>query len=210
MENRVAIFIDGSNLYHALRDNCSRVDLNFTDFTSKLCAGRPLFRTYYYNVLQDPNQRPEGFREQQEFLDVLKKTPYLEVRLGGMKLSQGVPVEKGIDIMLATDMLHFAWNNLYDVGILVSGDGDFAYALQAAKNMGKHVEVAYFESNISKSMLDVADNRHLLNQEFFKGLWRAGIKRRPRRGRKGPRRTDRPADSPAGAPAANSVSSAEM
>jgi uncharacterized LabA/DUF88 family protein len=210
MENRVAIFIDGSNLYHALRDNCSRVDLNFTDFTSKLCAGRPLFRTYYYNVLQDPNQRPEGFREQQEFLDVLKKTPYLEVRLGGMKLSQGVPVEKGIDIMLATDMLHFAWNNLYDVGILVSGDGDFAYALQAAKNMGKHVEVAYFESNISKSMLDVADNRHLLNQEFFKGLWRAGIKRRPRRGRKGPRRTDRPADSPVGAPAANSASSAEM
>ncbi len=209
MENRVAIFIDGSNLYHALRDNCSRVDLNFTDFTSKLCAGRPLFRTYYYNVLQDPNQRPEGFREQQEFLDVLKKTPYLEVRLGGMKLSQGVPVEKGIDIMLATDLLHFAWNNLYDVAILVSGDGDFAYALQAAKNMGKHVEVAYFESNISKSMLDVADNRHLLNQEFFKGLWRAGMKRRPRRGRKGPRRPDRPADSPAGAPVANSVSSAE-
>ncbi len=202
MENRVAIFIDGSNLYHALRDNCSRVDLNFTDFTSKLCAGRPLFRTYYYNVLQDPNQRPEGFREQQEFLDVLKKTPYLEVRLGGMKLSQGVPVEKGIDIMLATDMLHFAWNNLYDVGILVSGDGDFAYALQAAKNMGKHVEVAYFESNISKSMLDVADNRHLLNQEFFKGLWRAGMKRRPRRGRMGPRRIGRAPDMPASAPAA--------
>ena len=210
MQNRVAIFIDGSNLYHALRDNCNRVDLNFTDFTNKLCAGRPLFRTYYYNVLQDPNQRPEGFREQQEFLDVLKKTPYLEVRLGGMKLSQGVPVEKGIDIMLATDMLHFAWNNLYDVGILVSGDGDFAYALQAAKNMGKHVEVAYFESNISKSMLDVADNRHLLNQDFFKGLWRAGLKRRPRRGRKGPRRTDRPADSPVGAPVANSASSAEI
>jgi uncharacterized LabA/DUF88 family protein len=203
MENRVAIFIDGSNLYHALRDNCSRVDLNFTDFTNKLCAGRPLFRTYYYNVLQDPNQRPDGFREQQEFLDVLKKTPYLEVRLGGMKLSQGVPVEKGIDIMLATDMLHFAWNNLYDVAILVSGDGDFAYALQAAKNMGKHVEVAYFESNISKSMLDVADNRHLLNQEFFKGLWRAGLKRRPRRGRMGPRRIGRAPDSPAGAPAAS-------
>ncbi len=210
MENRVAIFIDGSNLYHALRDNCSRVDLNFTDFTSKLCAGRPLFRTYYYNVLQDPNQRPEGFREQQEFLDVLKKTPYLEVRLGGMKLSQGVPVEKGIDIMLATDLLHFAWNNLYEVAILVSGDGDFAYALQAAKNMGKHVEVAYFESNISKSMLDVADNRHLLNQEFFKGLWRSGVKRRPRRGRKGPRPMVRVGDSPAGAPPVNSAPPAEM
>ncbi len=203
MENRVAIFIDGSNLYHALRDNCSRVDLNFTDFTNKLCAGRPLFRTYYYNVLQDPAQRPEGFREQQEFLDVLRKTSYLEVRLGSMKLSQGVPVEKGIDIMLATDMLHFGWNDLYDVAILVSGDGDFAYALQAAKNMGKHVEVAYFESNVSRSLLDVADNRHLLNRDFFKGLWRAGMKRRPRRGRVGPRRVDRIPESPSNSSSGN-------
>ncbi len=209
MENRVAIFIDGSNLYHALRENFSRVDLNFTEFTAKLCGGRPLFRTYYYNVLQDPAQRPEGHREQQEFLETLKKSPYLEVRLGGMKLSQGVPVEKGVDIMLATDLLHFGWNNLYDVAILVSGDGDFTYALQAAKNMGKHVEVAYFESNISRSMLEVADNRHLLNQEFFQGLWKSGPKRRARRGRKGPRRGDRPNGSPPGGSGAGAATIAE-
>lgn len=172
-EGRVAIFIDGSNLYHALRDNFGRVDLNFGEFTGKLCGPRRLFRTYYYNVLRDPSQRPEGYREQQEFLDVLRKTAYLEVRLGTTKLLQGVPVEKGIDIMLATDLLHFAWNDLYDVAILVSGDGDFAYALQAAKNMGKHVEVAYFESNVSKDLLDTADHRHLLDGNFFKGLWRA-------------------------------------
>ena len=29
MEDRVAIFIDGSNLYHALRGNFGRFDLNF-------------------------------------------------------------------------------------------------------------------------------------------------------------------------------------
>jgi len=172
MEDRVAIFIDGSNLYHALRENYGRVNLNFAQFISKLCGTRHLFRTYYYNVLQDPSQRPEGYREQQEFLDMLRKTPYLEVRLGTTKLLQGIPVEKGIDIMLATDLLHFAWNDLYDVAILVSGDGDFAYALQAVKNMGKHVEVAYFERNVSKDLLEVADNRHLLDRDFFKGLWR--------------------------------------
>ena len=185
MEDRVAIFIDGSNLYHALRDNCGRVDLNFTEFTSKLCGTRRLFRTYYYNVLQDPSQRPEGYREQQEFLDILRKTPYLEVRLGTTKLSQGIPVEKGIDIMVATDLLHFAWNDLYDVAILVSGDGDFAYALQAVKNIGKHVEAAYFESNVSRDLLEVADNRHLLDRDFFKGLWR--VKPRRRAGRRRPK-----------------------
>lgn len=184
MNDRVAIFIDGSNLYHALRANFGRYDLNFTEFTRKLCGQRKLFRTYYYNVLQDPAQRAEGHREQQDFLNTLRETPYLEVRLGGTKMAAGgVPVEKGVDVMLVTDLLHFAWNDLYDVAVLVSGDADFAYALQAIKNRGKHVEVAYFESNISKDLLNVADNKHLLDRNFFKDLWARGKKPPPRRRR---------------------------
>jgi len=171
MDDRVAIFIDGSNLYHGLRANFGSHNINFSEFSNKLCGSRRLFRTYYYNVLQDPTQRPDGYREQQEFLDQLRKTPYLEIRLGGTKVSQGIPVEKGIDIMLATDLLYFAWNDFYDVAVLVSGDSDFAYALQAVKNMGKHVEVAYFETGASKDLLNVADNRYLLNRSFFTGLW---------------------------------------
>lgn len=183
MDDRVAIFIDGSNLYHALRANFRRHDLNFASFADKLCAGRRLFRIYYYNVLQEPSGRVEGHREQQDFLNALRDTPYLEVRLGSTKLSQGVAVEKGIDVMLATDLLLYAWNNLYDVAVLTSGDSDFAYALQAVKNMGKHVEVAYFESNISRDLLDVADMKHLLDRKFFTGLWIG--KRPPRRKRSG-------------------------
>ncbi len=171
MKNRIAIFIDGSNLYHALQSNFRRHDLNFAEFTNKLCGSRPLFRTYYYNVLQGSEQRPEGYREQREFLDILDKTPRLEVRLGSTKMAQGIPVEKGIDIMLATDLLYFAWNGFYDVAILVSGDSDFTYALQAVKNMGKYVEVAYFENGVSRDLLNVADDRHLLGRSFFHHLW---------------------------------------
>ena len=180
MEDRVAIFIDGSNLYHALRDSLGRTDLNFSEFIKKLTGDRKLFRTYYYNVLQDPVRYPDASREQQDFLAILRGSPYLEVRLGSMKLSQGTPVEKGVDIMLATDLLRFGWNNLYDVAILVSGDGDFAYALQTAKNMGKHVEVAYFESHTSKDLLEIADVPHPLNKAYFEGLW-SGRSRTPRR-----------------------------
>jgi len=178
MEDRVAIFIDGSNLYHALHDVYKRHDINFAELTTRLCGGRRLFRTYYYNLVQEQLQNSDGYREQQDFLDSLRNIPYVEVRLGTTKLSRGVSVEKGIDIMLATDLLHFGWDNLYDVAILVSGDGDFAYALQAAKNLGKHVEVAYFERNISKDLLNVADCRYLLDRTFFKGLW-LGKRRHP-------------------------------
>ena len=157
MDERVAIFIDGSNLYHALRENLGRADLNFSEFIHKLVGDRKLYRTYYYNVLQDPGRNPDGAREQHEFLSILRGSPYLEVRLGTTKMSQTGMVEKGVDVMLATDVVLFGADGLYDVAILVSGDGDFAYALQAVKNKGRHVEVAYFESNVSRDLLELAD-----------------------------------------------------
>jgi len=179
---RVAIFIDGSNLYHALEGTLKRHDLDFTQFVARLCGDRCLFRTYYYNALQDVSVRPDAFKEQQEFLDTLRKTPYLEVRLGTIKTAQGTQVEKGVDIMLGTDLLYFAWKDLYDTAIVVSGDADFAYALQTVKNMGKHVEVAYFEGATARELLAVADVRHQLDNAFLSTLW---TRRKPRRRRRG-------------------------
>ena len=53
---RVSIFIDGSNLYHSLEENCKRFDLDFYAFAQKLCASRKLTRIYYYNVQRDPDR----------------------------------------------------------------------------------------------------------------------------------------------------------
>jgi uncharacterized LabA/DUF88 family protein len=203
MNDRVVIFIDGSNLYHSLKNNFKRVDLNFAEFTKKLVGQRRLIRTYYYNVLQESaQQRTEGVREQQDFLETLRKTPYLELRLGTTKLSQGIPVERGIDVMLATDLLYFAANNSYDIAILVSGDSDFGYTLGVVKNMGKHVEVAYFENAASRDLLASADNLHELDRKFFTGLWTGGTHSFPMRRKKPRHRVQSPS------PVTNSVTPA--
>ena len=170
-DERVAIFIDGSNLYHSLEENCKRFDLDFGAFSKRLCNGRPLFRTYYYNVLRDPDRNPQAHRDQQKFLNVLYNTPYLDVRLGSSKMRGDVAVEKGIDVMVATDILRFGWDNLYDVAILVSGDGDFHYALQSVKDMGKHVEVAAFQTNLATELTQVADDSMIFTPDYFKDLW---------------------------------------
>mgnify|MGYP001380651638 FL=1 len=57
---RVAIFIDGSNLYHSLDEHCHRFDLDFTSFTDKLCGDRSLLRIYYYNVLRDQDRNHQA------------------------------------------------------------------------------------------------------------------------------------------------------
>lgn len=171
VKSRVAVFIDGSNLYHSLEDNCKRYDLDFDAFILKLCKGRPMFRSYYYNVLRDPGRNPQAYQDQQKFLNTLHNTPYLDVRLGMSKVRGDTAIEKGVDIMLATDMLCLGWDNLYDVAILVSGDGDFAYAVQAVKNMGKHVEIAAFSANLSRELAQVADERELFTPKYFEDIW---------------------------------------
>ncbi|MDA1188995.1 MAG: NYN domain-containing protein [Chloroflexi bacterium] len=180
---RVSIFIDGSNLYHSLDENCRRFDLDFKAFADKLADGRELHRVYYYNVQRDAERNPQAYQDQQKFFSALYNTPYLEVRLGTSKQRGDITVEKGVDIMLATDLLQMAWNNLYDVGILVSGDGDFSYAVQQVKNTGKHMEVAAFPSNLAWELSQIADNRIFFTPEFFADLWT----RRSGPGRNGPR-----------------------
>lgn len=168
---RVAIFIDGSNLYHSLEENCGRADLDFGAFARKLVGERILHRIYYYNILQDAEKKGQGYQEQQKFLASLNNVAYLEVRLGTSKYRGDVMVEKGVDIMLATDLLQFAWQGVYDAAILVTGDGDFTYAAQAIKNFGKYVEIAAFQANLSSDLSQVADVRHFLDRDFFNDLW---------------------------------------
>jgi len=184
LTDRVAIFIDGSNLYHSLDENCNRFDLDFGAFADKLVKDRTLFRVYYYNVLRDPDRNHQAYQDQQKFLTALYNTSYLEIRLGSSKMRGDVAVEKGVDIMLATDLLRFAWEGLYDVAILVSGDADFAYAVQAVKDMGKHVEVAAFPSNLAWDLANIADERELFTPGYFSDLW--SRKREPARGNSQP------------------------
>jgi uncharacterized LabA/DUF88 family protein len=169
--SRVAIFIDGSNLYHSLEENCGRFDVDFRAFAQKLAGDRTLLRVYYYNVLRDPNRNPQAYQDQQKFLAALDNVPFLEVRLGRSKMRGDVAVEKGVDIMVATDLLRLAWEDRYDVAILVSGDGDFAYAVQAVKDTGRHVIVAAFPSNLSPELSSAADDREAFTPDYFADIW---------------------------------------
>ena len=188
--NRVAIFIDGSNLYHSLEENCGRADLDFELFTYKLAAGRSIYRTYYYNIQQDAERNKQAYLDQQKFFASLYAVPRLEIRLGTQKMRGDTLVEKGVDIMLATDLLQYAWGNLYDIAILVSGDADFTYAVQTVKNFGKYVDVAAFPANLSLELTNVADDRVFFDQEYFQDLWVSGRKGQPARRRR--RRQPRP------------------
>ena len=172
---KVNVYIDGSNLYHTLRSVIHRIDVDFGKFAAKLVGQRRLVRVYYYNAPVDQTKDAELYKSQQKFFQALRTIDYFEVILGRLiyrNWPNEPPYEKGIDIKIATDMLVHGHRDNYDVAVLVTGDTDFADAIQAVKDLGHHVEVALFNVGGSQKLREVADRVVVIDDSFLSDCWR--------------------------------------
>jgi uncharacterized LabA/DUF88 family protein len=162
MVQKVCVFIDGSNFYHGVKNQFGNTHIDFYKLSMALCGSqRMLVRTYYYNAPVNKEDDEEMYKSQQRFFASLDRTSYLTKKLGRLEHRGGSVIEKGVDIFLAVDMMKYAYNNSYDVAILISSDGDFSEAVNAVKDLGKHVEYAHFLTGQSKHLLACSD-RHIL------------------------------------------------
>jgi uncharacterized LabA/DUF88 family protein len=157
--SRVCVFIDGSNLYFALKRNNKMTRVDYYQFSLALVGEkRRLIRTYYYNAGFDSAHFSEKAKSQQSFFDSLDRTPYLELRLGRIiQNREGHRMEKGVDVRMASDMVYYAARDFYDTAIVVTEDQDFAPAIALVKELGKHVELALFPDAQSREMVRATD-----------------------------------------------------
>jgi len=167
---RVAIFIDGSNLYHGMKGLLGHASVDFRKLAEKLARGYELHRAYYYNAVLEQSVDPEKYRKQQSFFNRLRELPYLEVRTGRLKRREQGLKEKGIDVKIAVDMVSMAYRDQYDVAVLVSSDGDYVELVHAVKDAGKHVINAYFDANRSDALRHACDDVIRLEKDYFQEL----------------------------------------
>ncbi len=174
--DRVMIFIDGSNMYHSLKNFFKRTDIDIGKFCDKLLDKRRLIRIYYYNARVGQKEEPERYHDQLKFFAGVTAIPYCELRLGRLVYNNwpaGPPYEKGVDILLATDMITHSFKNNYDVAILIAGDNDYVGAIQAVKDNGKHLEVALFgKERTSMQLRTVADRVIVINARLLNKCWK--------------------------------------
>lgn len=164
---RIAIFIDGSNFYHGMKSNIgTKANIDFSKFVDLLCAGRNLVRVYYYNAPVRKEDGEERYKSQQRFFQKLYQLPYFAVTLGRLEKRGKTVIEKGVDINIAVDMLRLA--NTYDTAILVSADGDFSPAVEAVKDLGKHVENAHFRGEHPYHLIKACDKFIALDKKILK------------------------------------------
>lgn len=166
--SQVAVFIDGSNLYHGCKRAGLKQKLDLPKLAGLLVGDRDLVRTYYYVAPVPQELDADAAKAQQRFLNRLHEAPYFDVRLGRLARRGRRWEEKGVDALLCTDMVYMAAKNLYNVAILVSGDGDLAPTAQAVKDLGKHVENAYFRKGRSDALVQRCDKFVELSPDFLK------------------------------------------
>ncbi len=148
LENRgrVAIFIDGSNLFYAALQ--LGLEIDYTKLLYRLTAGSRLLRAFFYTGVDRTNEKQQGF------LLWMRRNGYRVIAKDLVQLPDGSK-KANLDVEIAVDMM--ALVHAYDTAVLVSGDGDLAYAVDAVSYRGARVEVISLRSMTSDNLINVAD-----------------------------------------------------
>ncbi|MCU0568938.1 MAG: NYN domain-containing protein [Oculatellaceae cyanobacterium Prado106] len=143
---RVAIFIDGSNLFYAALQ--LGIEVDYAKLLCHLTQGSRLLRAFFYTGVDRTNEKQQGF------LLWMRRNGYRVVTKDLVQLPDGSK-KANLDVEIAVDMMTLA--NYCNTIVLVSGDGDLSYAVNAVSYKGVRVEVVSLRSMTSDSLIDVAD-----------------------------------------------------
>ena len=135
-QERIALFIDGANLYSAARG--LNFDIDYKRLLEHFRGKGTLIRAFYYTALLED----QDYSPLRPLIDWLDYNGYSVVTKPAKEFTdaQGRRRIKGnMDIELAIDAMEMATN--IDHLILFSGDGDFRRLVDAIQRKGKRVTV---------------------------------------------------------------------
>ncbi|MFH1585988.1 MAG: NYN domain-containing protein [archaeon] len=123
---------------------------------------REIINIFYYTALLDKENNKEGYEKHKRFLEKIKQISNFNVVLCNLRkiiLDDGtIDYQiKGDDVYLATDLIKGAYEDLYDVAIIVSGDEDFIPAIKLAQKNKKKVINAFFPKSSSYLLRECCD-----------------------------------------------------
>lgn len=143
---RVAIFIDGANLFYAAMQ--LNLEIDYAKLLRCLAKERQLVRAYFYTACDSTNDKQQGF------LLWMSRNGYRVVTKELIQFPDGSK-KANLDVEIAVDMITLSRH--CDTIVLLSGDGDLAYAVNSIAYKGVQVEVVSLSSMTSDSLINVAD-----------------------------------------------------
>jgi len=135
-QERIALFIDGPNLYSAARS--LGFDIDYKNLLNLFRDKGNLVRAFYYTALME-DQEYSPIRPLIDWLDYNGYTMVTKPAKEHTDAAGRRKVKGNMDIELAIDMLEMAQHT--DHAVLFSGDGDFRRLVEAVQRRGVRVTV---------------------------------------------------------------------
>jgi uncharacterized LabA/DUF88 family protein len=145
-DDRVIIFIDGSNLFYAAMQ--LGLEIDYAKLLCCLTGQRRLLRAYFYTGVDRQNEKQQGF------LLWMRRNGYRVVTKDLVQYPDGSK-HANLDVEIAIDMVMLAKH--CDTAVLLSGDGDLAYVVNNVAYQGTRVEVVSLPAMTNDGLIDVAD-----------------------------------------------------
>jgi uncharacterized LabA/DUF88 family protein len=161
---RVIVFFDYSNFHQGLSrlskgEFPDRRRFDFKRFVETLTVGKDLIKVYFVC-----SSGPNSGTGQQRFFDWLDGQDYFYVKNFERKSNElGEQREKQVDVYLATQVVALAYENAYDVAIIVSGDEDYVPAIEIVQQKGKIVLAVSASALLSDVLRKKADRVLLID-----------------------------------------------
>ena len=169
---RAMVFIDLMNLYESLGGSGLDTNVDYYKLAAKLAEPRRrLIRCHVYTGAYDQSREPDKYKKQVAFFNKVHKMPFVTLKTRSLIYRGSTFIQKGVDTLIATDMVSMAFLNHYDIAFLVSGDGDLAPAAEAVKAAGKQICVATFPRSRSTAIGQAADLEVILDSAYLKGCY---------------------------------------
>jgi uncharacterized LabA/DUF88 family protein len=177
-KQRVIVYVDGFNLYFGLKTkkwksfywlNIQKLAINLLKSNQDLISTK-----YFTSRIALP---PDKAKRQGTFIEALETLENFKIYYGNYQSNsktcrkcgniESVPNEKMTDVNIAVEILTDAFEDLYDIAILISGDSDLSAPIQKIKKLfpSKKIILAFPPSRFSFSLSQLSNGHFMIGEK---------------------------------------------
>ena len=179
------VFIDGGYLRTEAAERWNTHNVNPRNLATRL-VGHPavqswaadsttrhnalLGRVTYYDALPDEDQENGEATDLQAYWRTIELLSDVHLGFGALRGLGRRVRQKGVDTLIAVDMLVGAFSGIFDMAVLVSGDADFIPVVEEVHRRGVMVAVAGVSTSVSPDLRRVADRYIELDSQWLTSM----------------------------------------
>lgn len=141
---RVSVYVDGAYFVHGCRGLGLSINIDLNGLVSQLMPDAQWARKYFFNSIAPTHIYPARRAHELKISERFKEQGFEPV-IYEAEIKAHIYIDRGIEGGISTRLLSEASTDEYDVALIISRRPHLAEAIQAVRQMGKTVELRFFE-----------------------------------------------------------------